>query len=144
MKFLSAGVVGYFVGKASYAMECKEKILRQAPDSEMAKYLQRRTGRGVTPEEGDPHQDDYSYFASAQEPQQQKKADTEVTYDALREQHRAKYRMPLEVPPSSSYEPKIPQPLPPVEGHQQDQDFFGKSSRPPTKSTNKYGDEGFE
>jgi len=107
---------GYLSGKASYINTCKEKFLRQAPNSEFARAIRKSQGEVLPEREGDvnPHlvqQDglfpdgkdtantggDTAYSDYFVNPQNDKNIDERsrlgantLTYDQLRAQHRQK------------------------------------------------------
>jgi len=175
-KAAGGAIFGFYSGKVMYMPQMQEAFMRELPNSEISKLMRKQ--RGIPePEFPDvqdqqpslrqeqPHQDDMSYFASAQD--QNKKSDSGMTYDNLREANRQKYQsqgrpgfiqaQPGQVqqppadanlfptqPPSQLLDPPNQEQnfkIPDISGSNRMEEPAPRRVR---KGTNKYGDEGFE
>merc|ERR1711874_56290 len=97
-KVILGVIVGYFVGKFSYADACADKFLVQAPDSDIAEAVRQRRGLPLRhPEraaerqrqrELEEQQWQQQHVQEQQQLQQQREADTQLqageSYDELR------------------------------------------------------------
>ena len=112
-KSMLGALVGYFVGKVSYASVCQEKFLKEAPNSELGRTIRKARGEIVPESDGDTNRSHeeglfpdgkdtantggdtgYSdYFANPQidkSVEEQGRRGGTLTYDQLRAQHRQK------------------------------------------------------
>jgi len=157
-KAMLGAIIGYFIGKFSYAETCADKFLVQAPRSKIAEVV--RVRRGLPPLEIDPTEEQGEQYSlgmpttapetALQEVPVASPATTNSSYDEMRKMNRqppTQYRTPPpsiqtgdpNLPPSSIYNPPPP---PPPSSVAPPPPLYNPPSG--SRSKNKYGDEGFE
>ena len=131
-KTILGATVGYIVGKASYITVCREKFLREAPDSELSRTIRKSQGQTVLEREADAdiqgsqHTDllqdgkdtlntdgDTAYSDYFANPQGDKSVDRarpsgSLTYDQLRAEHRNKEMQKPYMQQGAMIRPSIP------------------------------------
>ena len=166
-KVILGGILGYFLGKASYVNVCADKFLVEAPDSHIADAV--RFNRGIptrnpnfeeemksragmiggvgsdsggfqhqSPIYNNPNSPTYIPPGDHQQQQQQEGGEPLTGYDELRRRNREGAGAPGFVIP-----PSLPVPPPPPPSADSGPPSKLRPIRP-SSSTNKYGDEGFE
>lgn len=156
-KVIMASIIGYFVGKFSYANACADKFLSQAPDCSISDGIRLR--RGLPAREHSDSEPIPTYQGSEHEPstgyqgivtrEENVTSDTPQvtpgTYEALRKRNREQYEAGIvgrpvinNTLPSGAHTHAPAPAVPPYK----DEDLV--PSKLPKARSNKYGDEGFE
>lgn len=149
-KVIAASILGYFVGKFTYADKCADKFLIEAPHSQIAQAIRLR--RGIPPlenidgVESAPVSDSEQPAAGQSFPSPYTQETEPVpplapSYDQLRRRNREQGGGFVVPQPSPAVAPLPPSPPP----YQQPPDSSSLyRPMPVPKGGNKYGDEGFE